>query len=191
VLKQPELLRDVLESLRAFRRPLILTLRSRAEGGHLPGGISEMDRLSLFRAGLTEAAVLDVELGADDINHHVVFEAHKRGRAVILSYHNFRKTPTNAALKSLLRKAQRLKGDIVKIAATPHSAADAARFMDVCAAAPARYRVFLAMGPLGRASRLDGFSKGSCLTYGFVRKPVAPGQLSVKEIARAQKRFSK
>jgi len=186
VLKQPELLRDVLESLRAFRRPLILTLRSRAEGGSLPVGISEMDRLSLFRAALTEAAVLDVELGADDINHHVVFEAHKRGRAVILSYHNFRATPTNAALKSLLRKAQRMKADIVKIAATPHRAKDVARLMNFCAAVPARYRVFIPMGPMGRASRLNGFSKGSCLTYGYVRRPVAPGQIAVKEILRAR-----
>ncbi len=43
----------------------------------------------------------------------------------------------------------------------------------------------MAMGRLGKESRLKGFDWGSCLLYGCVRRPTAPGQLSVKELAEA------
>lgn len=183
---RPEPLRDVLEELLKFRRPLILTLRSRAEGGRLPGGFSELDRLNLFRAALTEVDLVDVELSADDINRHVVFEAHKRKRAVILSYHNFKRTPPDTVLKNLVRKAARLEGDILKVAVTPHQIGDVARLMECCRNASVRYRAYIAMGALGASSRIEGFLHGSCLTYAAVRRATAPGQLSVKETIDAQ-----
>jgi 3-dehydroquinate dehydratase I len=183
---KPEPLRDVLETLRLkIRRPLILTLRRRAEGGGLPRSIDELDRLSLFRAALTEVHLLDVELAADDINHHVVSEAHKRGRAVIVSHHNFRKTPPDAVLRNLARKARRLKADILKIAARPRTPQDVARLMAFCERAPLRYRICIPMGPLGRASRIDGFAQGSCLTYAHAGRAVAPGQWSVRDAVEA------
>jgi 3-dehydroquinate dehydratase I len=187
---KPEALRDILEELQSLRRPLILTLRSRAEGGGLPSGFSELDRLNLFRAGLTEVSVVDVELSADDINHHVVFEAHKRGQGVILSYHNFRKTPPDGVFKALVRKAKRLGGDILKVAVQPRREKDVLRTMDFCRQAAFRHRAFIAMGALGRPSRLDGFQHGSCLTYARVRRATAPGQLTVQEIVDAQKDFT-
>src|SRR5262249_28043167 len=151
----------------------ILTLRSRAEGGGLPSGFSELDRLNLFRAGLTEASLVDVELSADDINHHVVFEAHKRRRSVILSYHNFKKTPPDSVLKTLVKKAQRLKGDVLKVAVKPAAAEEVARVMNFCRTCGFRRRIFIPMGSLGAAHRVDGFWHGSCITYAHVGRPVA------------------
>ena len=182
----PEPLRALLAKVRrAVKKPLIITLRARAEGGRMPRHFQEQDRLNLFRAALSNADVADVELSANDINHHVVFEAHKRGRAVILSYHDFRRTPSDKALAALVRKVKRLEGDVLKVAATPRRAWDVARFMEFCRRTPFKRRVFLPMGPKGRESRKNGFEYGSCLTYGYVRRPTAPGQFSVRELAKA------
>jgi 3-dehydroquinate dehydratase-1 len=182
---QPERLRDVLEALRkTVRLPIILTLRSGEEGGRLSRRYRELDRLSLIRAALSEAAVVDIEMSAGEINHHVVMEAHKRGKAVILSHHDFRRTPPNAVLRRLVLKARRLRGDILKLAVLPRRAADVDRFLEFARRAPVRHRAFLAMGRLGRVSRLEGFRWGSCLTYGFVRRRAAPGQTSVRDLVR-------
>lgn len=183
---RPEPLRDVLEALQAHSPgPVIFTLRSRAEGGGLPGGFSEVDRLNLFRAAMTEVDLVDIEISAEEIGHHVIFEAHKRGRGVILSHHNFKKVPPTAALRALLRKARGLEADIVKVAAQPRTPSEALAFMTFCRAADHRLRVFIPMGPLGSAYRVDGFFYGSCLTYAHWGRVTAPGQFSVPEVVGA------
>ncbi len=183
---RPEPLRGFLSRVRkAARRPLILTIRTRAEGGQLPHGFSEQDRLHLFRAALSKVEVVDVEVSANDINHHVVAEAHKRGRSVMLSYHDFKKIPSDKVLAGMVRKGSRMDADILKIAAKPHRASHVERFMDFCDRSSFKYRVFIPMGRLGIQSRINGFQYGSCLTYGYIRKPLAPGQVPVAELVKA------
>ncbi len=185
---KPDRLQRVLRLLRReIRRPLLLTLRMGEEGGGLSVKFREVDRLGLFRAALAEVNGVDIELAAVEINRHVVFEAHKRGRFVILSSHNFKRTPSNVVLAGFVRKAKRLGGDILKVAAKPLGRKDVTRLMDFCAKTPFRRRVFIAMGPLGVQSRMDGFRHGSLLTYGHVRRPLAPGQWPVHRLAAAVK----
>jgi 3-dehydroquinate dehydratase-1 len=172
---KPDRLQRVLRLLRReIRRPLLLTLRMGEEGGGLSVKFREVDRLGLFRAALAEVNGVDIELAAVEINRHVVFEAHKRGRFVILSSHNFKRTPSNVVLAGFVRKAKRLGGDILKVAAKPLGRKDVTRLMDFCAKTPFRRRVFIAMGPLGVQSRMDGFRHGSLLTYGLRSPPARP-----------------
>ncbi len=181
---KPETLRRILKSAReAARRPILLTLRIGEEGGGLSPHFRDQDRLALFRAALSDVNGVDVELSANEINRHVESEAHKRGRFVILSAHDFRKTPSNKVLSGLTRKAKRMGGDILKISVRPRRAADVERLMDFCAKSTFRRRAFIAMGPLGEKTRREGFRWGSCLTYGYVRRRLAPGQLPVKLLA--------
>lgn len=175
----PRLLRSL---RREIRRPLLLTLRMGEEGGGLSVKYREVDRLGLFRAALAHVDGVDIELAATEINRHVVFEAHKRGRFVVLSAHDFKKTPSNAGLSGYVRKARRLGGDILKVAALPRSKNDVDRLMSFCKRAPFRRRVFIAMGPRGINSRLRGFEHGSLWTYGYVRRPLAPGQWPVRKL---------
>lgn len=184
-LLKPEPLRSLLKSLgRATSLPLLLTLRSRGEGGKLHRSVDEQDRLALVRAALSEVDAVDVELSADHLAEHVVDEARKRGRWTILSFHDFKKTPSERALKGIVKRFRRLKGDVLKVAAMPHSAKDVDRLTSFCGALSGR-RAFISMGPLGRRSRLAPSGWGSCLTYGFVGKPAAPGQASVRVLAQA------
>ena len=60
--------------------------------------------------------------------------------------------------------------------------------MAFCRRAPFPRRVFIPMGPRGAASRVNGFDHGSLFTYGYVRAPLAPGQLPVRDLARLLKK---
>lgn len=184
----PESLRSLLAQLRrSVRKPLLLTLRLRAEGGRLPRAVTEWDRLALIRAGLSEVDGVDVELAAEDIRRHVVSEAHKRRRFVILSHHDFKKTPSDAILRRLSRKAKSLEADLFKVAALPVQPNDVQRMMEACRRDPFPRRTYIAMGPLGRSSRLEGFRWGSLLAYAYVRVPLAPGQMRVRDVFKSLK----
>jgi 3-dehydroquinate dehydratase-1 len=182
-LLKPEPLRSILGDLKkAVKKPLLLTLRLHQEGGGLSRAFRDADRLALFRAALSEVAWVDVELADDDINYHVVSEAHKRGRSVILSSHFFMHVPPDGVLRGLAKKARRLGADIFKVAALPKRPADVDRLMNFCRVGATGRRVFIPMGPLGTEMRKQAFHYKSCLTFGYVRKPTAPGQVSVKEL---------
>ncbi|HMU96380.1 MAG TPA: type I 3-dehydroquinate dehydratase, partial [Elusimicrobiota bacterium] len=131
---KPEPLRRLIKSVReAAHRPLLLTLRIGEEGGGLSPHFREQDRLALFRAALSDVQGVDIELSANEINRHVEFEAHKRGRFVVVSAHDFGKTPSNTVLSGLARKAKRLGADVLKVAARPRRRIDVERLMDFCA----------------------------------------------------------
>jgi 3-dehydroquinate dehydratase-1 len=188
-LLKPEPLRSLLKDIRrAAKLPLLLTLRSRAEGGRLHRSVDEQDRLSLIRAALSEVDVVDVELSSEDLLEHVLDEAHKRGRRVILSAHDFKKTPSNLILKRLVGKFRALKGDVLKVAVMPAAVSDVERmklfFSDPAVQKTCGRVVAIVMGPRGRRSRLDPSSWGSCMTYGFVGRAAAPGQIPVKSLRR-------
>lgn len=189
---KPQALRALLRAARgAARRKILLTVRRGEEGGGLSKKFREQDRLALIRAALSEVDGVDIELGADDINSHVVFEAHKRKKFVLLSAHDFKRTPNNATLARWLTKARRLGGDVVKVACRATRAADVGRLMAFCQNGNFRRKVFVPMGPLGRAARAEGFLSGSLMTYGYVRKPLAPGQWPVSELAAASRRLAR
>jgi 3-dehydroquinate dehydratase-1 len=42
----------------------------------------------------------------------------------------------------------------------------------------------MGMGPLGKLSRLTLATAGSCLNYGYLQHPNAPGQWPAKELMR-------
>jgi 3-dehydroquinate dehydratase I len=180
--RSPEALTAALKAVRrAARRPLLLTLRHRREGGGWTR--SEAERLSLFKETMGAVDAVDVE-GGSTIAARVVRAARKAGKWTVLSHHDFKRTPADAALRRLAARFKRSGADVFKVAAAPRSKTDVARLMDFCAALPGR-RAFISMGLLGKESRLSPARWGSCLTYGFIGKPAAPGQVSVKKLARA------
>lgn len=63
----------------------------------------------------------------------------------------------------------------------PHSLNDVLRLYEVTIKAK-RPCCTIAMGMLGKHSRIMAPVYGSVLTYGYVKKPVAPGQMRVDKI---------
>ena len=49
--------------------------------------------------------------------------------------------------------------------------------------------VAISMGTKGSISRITGFLFGSCLTYGYIHRPVGPGQMSVKLLVESRRLY--
>jgi 3-dehydroquinate dehydratase-1 len=184
---RPETLPAKLERLRAGGRPVILTVRTAAEGGRLrDDGL----RRALYTAGLAQADAIDLEIASTTLAPELLPAARAAGKTLILSVHALDTTPHADALLALVDRAESLGADVVKLAVHASGLDDLRVLIQVTLAARARGIVTLAMGPAGPLSRLVLPAAGSLLTYGHVGRPTAPsGQPSVAELAGLMRRL--
>jgi len=162
--------------------PIILTIRSSKESGMAK--LTDNKRLDIFREAISGTDLVDIEISSNRINSKIIELAKIQNKKVILSYHNLKKTPAVSYLKNQAEKACELGCDILKIAAMANNVEDARRLLDFCSEWKKTRMAVMSMGNLGAISRLTGFLFGSCLTYGFIEKPVASGQLSVNDLVK-------
>jgi 3-dehydroquinate dehydratase type I len=166
------------------RKPFIVTNRKKEEGGKYKG--EERKRLSV----LQEA----IELGADYVDVELATERsflqdlirNKKGTQVILSFHDFRRTPSVKELQSLFGQMVRLGADVTKIVSFARSSEDNLNILSLVPFAKARRRKIVAfcMGEKGKISRLISPFMGAAWTYASLGggKASAPGQLTVREL---------
>ena len=174
----------ILEAIKeATPCPLIITVRRGAEQ-ETPGkaGLDDRDRKILFEDSLPFADCIDVEIESDSVVREVMSLARKDGKKIILSYHDFTGIPDREKMELLTKSFTDLGGDVLKVAAMAKTQADVLKIMGLCQSMDGKKRVFIAMGETGKISRAAGFLYGSCLTYGYMSKPTAPGQLPVEEL---------
>jgi len=180
----PETAALLKEIKKASRLPVILTIRSKKEGGKFSG--SESQRLELFNSLIPSADLVDIELSSR-ILKDVLKTARRRGKKVIISFHDFKGTPSASRLKNTLKSASAKKPDFVKIAACINQPDDFARLADllhfkhksgpsVCIIPMVRKRAY-------RAFRLLASALGSGLSYACLEGTVAPGQIPLREHA--------
>ncbi len=135
-------------------------------------------RLEFFQAIVPFVDCVDIELGTP-ISKEIL--SCSKGKTILVSEHDFEKTPSNDSLQSMVDRALDQEADIVKIAVMATSTADVTRllrFTEDCKVP----LVTIAMGPLGTVTRVIAPLFGSLFTYGFMHRPVAPGQLSVNKL---------
>jgi 3-dehydroquinate dehydratase-1 len=172
----PERESALLAAAATLRLPLIVTVRSAAEGGQHP--LPNAARAEWYHRFLDVASAIDLELASLPALRAVVEEARRRDVAVILSVHDFAATPSYGRLRSLARRAKASGATIFKCATRLRGPADlytlhrlvAARDLGIPVAA-------MGMGPDAPASRLLLGAAGSALNYGYIDRPNAPGQL--------------
>jgi 3-dehydroquinate dehydratase/shikimate dehydrogenase len=168
--------------LRARTKPILLTCRSRSEGGRARDEDAAERRRLLGRA---------VDLGFDlvDVEYRAGFGdviAAKAGCGLVLSFHDFEATPTD--LDGLFERMAASRPDIVKIAVTARSVADLGRLLAFAArrvGGGGPRLVALAMGPLGVASRILGGRYGAPFTLASPEngREAGPGQLPAAVLA--------
>jgi len=185
----------VKEALKEIRKiiaykPIIFTFRTSKEGGHKEVSTKfyvELNK-SILETRLID--VIDVELfnHEEDVNE-LVEAAHANGIAVIISNHDFHRTPEKEEIISRLRRAEELGGDISKIAVMPTCAGDVITLLDATRIMSEEYAkgpiITIAMGEKGVISRLSGELFGSALTFAKAKGGSAPGQISVLELNKA------
>ena len=158
--------------------PIIATNRCQREGGRWDG--SEEDRVELLRSALTKVDAVDVELSAP-LRNRVTDAASSMHKTLIISSHDFKTTPPARVMTATLEQAIAAGADIAKLAVTPNSTGDTLALLTVTHEADFPVCT-IAMGKLGRHTRVVAPIYGSVLTYGAVEDAVAPGQLNIAEL---------
>lgn len=158
--------------------PLIVTNRTKKEGGGFEG--SEEERIKILLSILDVANAVDIELKSK-LRDLILKEARERELSAIVSYHNFFQTPSNSKLRRTLKKALSI-GDIAKVAVMANSYEDVIRMQKLSLEFKGKPICIIAMGNLGRHFRAIAPIYGSLLVYGSIDEKTAPGQLTVWEL---------
>ncbi|NFH81350.1 type I 3-dehydroquinate dehydratase [Clostridium botulinum] len=167
--------------------PLIFTFRNKIEGGEREIPIEYYLKLNLEVAKTKLVDLIDVELFiGDDLVKEIVEVAHDNDVKVIISNHDFFKTPCKEEIISRLIKMIQLNGDLPKIAVMPQCEIDVLTLLyatnEVKHKYPNNSIITMSMSGRGIISRIAGEIFGSCLTFGAAKKASAPGQIGVEEL---------
>jgi|Deesub1362A_J573_1020465.scaffolds.fasta_scaffold12761_3 3-dehydroquinate dehydratase-1 len=164
--------------------PIILTIRSEKEGGVFPG--SEKDIALCLKEGLKQADAVDVELRMNlELRDEIIQLAKSSNVDVIVSFHDFNETPEVDTMCGIIEEEVDAGADIAKLAVTARSKRDVVNLLRVTQEMSERLDVpivTISLGELGRVTRIAAPMLGSAITYGYVNRETAPGQLSVKEL---------
>jgi 3-dehydroquinate dehydratase-1 len=159
--------------------PMIVTVRHASEGG-AAAGMTARERQTLYREFLPIAGLVDIELRQAGPMAPILREAEAAGVGVILSCHDFRRTPSLEKLREMARKARDAGAQIFKVATVTKSAGDLAVLLDFLGnEIPGLALAAMGMGAFGKVSRLALARAGSCLNYGYLGEPNASGQWPV------------
>lgn len=166
---------------------LLFTFRSHKEGGNKV--ISDDYYFELNRTAIETKSIdlVDVELFSErEIVQSIVSVAKENMVFVIMSNHDFVKTPAKDEIVGRLRKMQEYGADIPKIAVMPTCAADVITLLDATNTMKTLYAdgpiITMSMGGSGVISRLSGELFGSAFTFGAGKTVSAPGQIPVTEL---------
>jgi 3-dehydroquinate dehydratase-1 len=160
--------------------PVVVTIRLADEGGQWTQ--PDAERLPLFEAALEHLSAADIELRSP-LLETVCAAARRRQRALIVSHHDFLRTPPAHELRRIVFKAAEY-GPVVKVATLTQTEEDVATLRELLGQKHPGALCVLGMGPLGPRTRTEFPKLGSCLTYGYVDVPVAPGQIAAHELIR-------
>ena len=181
------------------KKPLIFTLRSESEGGQ--SSLRRSDALALLRDVCEQGDVdfVDVELFEEDGSldeakmEFLVETAHSNKKKIILSNHDFDKTPDLDAIIKRLQAMARLGADLPKVAYTPLTQEDVTVLLEAARIVSAEFMnkpfVAISMGEIGIQSRLTGGAFGCAITFAQPPSPsgqeaTAPGQMEATELYR-------
>lgn len=182
----------VIETAQAIRQaaggiPVLLTRRNATEGGEAIA-IDEAAVVEMYARACQARCVelIDYELSnAPDNLRHLRQVSTANGIGMIMSYHNFQMTPDAATLDSKFQAAQRLGGDVAKVAVMPKNVQDVLALL----AATDRARqtielplISMSMGGIGSLSRIMGWVYGSAATFAVGKSSSAPGQIAIEDL---------
>ena len=167
--------------------PLLATFRSIKEGGEQ--AISNEAYVALNKAMIASGYIdlIDVELftGNQEVNEIVAF-AHEHRVSVIMSNHDFDKTPAIEDIISRLCRMQEMGADIPKIAVMPTCKKDVLTLLEATLTMSQQHAdrpiITMSMAGNGAISRVCGEVFGSALTFGAAKKASAPGQMDVQDL---------
>lgn len=167
-------------------KPLIATIRTKNEGGQLE--ISDADYGKTYQAYLKNPFMdwLDVEMFRDQkVVSEIVQKAHQKKVLVVMSNHDFQKTPSQDEIEKRLLKQDQMGADVLKIAVMPKSKQDVFTLMNATlkvSQQTTKPLLTMSMGQLGTISRVATANMGGSYSFGMIGQASAPGQIDVTKL---------
>lgn len=167
-------------------KPMIATIRTHNEGGQLT--ISDAEYGKTYQAYLQQPFMdmLDVEMFRDQqIVKNTVKLAHAKKVLIVMSNHDFKKTPPEAEIIKRLLKQDELGADILKIAVMPQNKQDVFTLMNATLNVSQQSKkplLTMSMGKLGTISRIATANMGGSFSFGMIGEASAPGQIDVTQL---------
>jgi 3-dehydroquinate dehydratase I len=171
---------ELLPLVRQLKLPKIVTVRDPAEGG--ANALSEESRGELLQKWLPECEAVDIEFKNLSRFSQLAFDAQSNGKEVIISFHDFARTPPFAELIEVVEQSAIIPNRIFKAATSVESWADLWSLIRLIEACPGSRVAVMGMGSLGKLSRLVLARAGSYLSYGYLGEAVAHGQWSASRL---------
>ena len=163
-------------------RPLIITARDPREGG--ANKLQLRRRRDLLARFLNHADYIDVELRSARALHALLAIAKAKNVRRIISFHDFKSTPSARLLEAKALNAKAICADIFKVATRTDTAMELGRLLEFMTSS--RWNVSLAVmgiGKLGAISRVLLARAGSMLIYASVGAGTdVEGQMSLEQL---------
>jgi 3-dehydroquinate dehydratase-1 len=198
----------VLETLQRLKmslsgKPLLVTLRTMAEGGNVE---LSPDSYRDFLEKLADSGYVDMidveifqEISYEDITSSQPGDStwqqftqlqqwieHLQQKSVVVgSYHDFHATPSDREMEQRMEIIGASGVDIPKLAVMPQNKMDVLRLMTFTLREKEKLGkplITMAMGKMGSISRVSGEAFGSSVTFGSIGQESAPGQLPVNKL---------
>jgi len=165
-----------------LRAPLIITARHPNEGGS--GRLSLRQRRELLSRFLTHADYLDVELRSARALRALLAIAKTKNVRRIISFHDFKSTPSARLLVAKAHNAKALRADIFKVATRTDTPTELGRLLEFITKNRVNVRLaVMGIGRLGAISRVLLARAGSVLIYASLGPATdVEGQLSLEQL---------
>ncbi len=174
----------VLEDIKKNLSKCVCTLRPKSEGGLFIG--KEDERKSILRLiAEYNPYLLDVEFNAIQKDRKLALYLKKSKCKLLISWHDFKKTPNESQLKSRHTKMRRFS-NVIKIVTVAKNVSDVSRLLSLYSMKSKSKTIAFCMGEQGKFSRILCLHLGSPFTYVSLGKAIAPGQFSLREIKSLQ-----
>lgn len=159
----------------------------------IPGAYIDVELGTLYSLNKKPNEAASSQVQAEHQNQakpkRFVEEIKALGANVVISLHDFHKTPSDQEILTTLKLMQSLGATVAKVAVMPVSEADVHRLKAIGKKAQQYLsipHIVIAMGELGQESRLKPQEFGSWATFASLTKPSAPGQISLKQFLNRQ-----
>lgn len=146
--------------------------------------INEDERRNIIIEAIENgASMVDIEVeNSDDFKNEIIKTAKKNKCTVIVSYHDFDKTPVMRELEQILTWCFESGADIAKIACRANNVEDAARLLALYSFG--KPIISIGMGDAGKITRIAAPLLGAPFTYASAEdaKKTAPGQIEADKL---------
>lgn len=177
----------IIEIVEKSKMGIVATIRPFYDGGAYRG--SEEERLRLFEKTLEAPfKYVDVEYGSE-IGGSVIRLARRKGVGVILSHHDWDKTPELNTLRKMFSGMREKDADLYKIVTTVTSPVEEAVLLFFLKNAKSNKLICFGMGEKGLATRILSPLLGGFMTYASYNEALAPGQATLREMISIYKRM--